>query len=233
MDNSNEIKGKGTLYIISTPIGNIRDITLRALDILGEVALIAAEDTRVSRKLLSHYGISARMESFHKFNEESKKSKLLKVLLDGKSVALISDSGTPGISDPAFSIVREVIKHNIPITSVPGANSIIPALVLSGLPTDKFYFGGFPPVKSGPKRRFFEELKDREETLIFFESPHRLLKTINTISEALGDRECSICRELTKKYEEIFRGRISHIIENADEMTIRGEFVLVVSGNRK
>ena len=223
----------GKLYLVATPIGNLKDITLRALDILKEVDVIAAEDTRKTGILLKRYDISVRIESFHKFNELKKKQKFIKYLQSGLSVSIVSDAGTPGISDPAYSLVRDAIESRIEIIPVPGANSAISALVVSGLPADSFYFGGFPPRKKSKRVKYFEQLKDRPETLIFFESPHRLLKTLDDIYAVYGSRRCAICRELTKKFESIIRGKLSSILADRDNLVIKGEFVLVIEGNRE
>ena len=223
---------KGKLYLVATPIGNLGDITLRAIEILKSVDMIAAEDTRVTGKLLKYYVIPAKMESFHNYNEARKKDKIISYLLSGQSVAVVSDAGTPGISDPAFSLVRDAVNAGIETIAIPGATSVITALVVSGLPMDKFYFGGFPPVKPGPKRKFFENLINRPETLIIFESTHRLWKTLEAIQEVFGDRQCALCRDLTKKFEQVIRDSLSSILANRNDIIMKGEFVLVISGNR-
>ncbi|MBD3170417.1 MAG: 16S rRNA (cytidine(1402)-2'-O)-methyltransferase [candidate division Zixibacteria bacterium] len=224
---------KGILYLVATPIGNMGDITFRALEILADVDVIAAEDTRKTGVLLKHHGITARMESYHLANEFRKKDKLISMLIEGKSVAVVSDAGTPGISDPAYSLVSSAVNSEIKIVPVPGANSAIAALISSGLPTDKFYFGGFPPRKSGQRKRFFEEIADRTETSIFFESPYRLMKTISAMREVFGDtRRAAVCRELTKKFEEIIRGTLAEFDNGDKELKIKGEFVIVVEGNQ-
>ncbi len=223
---------KGILYLVATPIGNMGDITLRAIDILKAVDFIAAEDTRVTGKLLKQHGIDSSMRSFHKYNESAQKKKLIKELLCGKHAALVSDAGSPGISDPAYSIVHDAIESGIEVQSIPGASSVISALTVSGLPMDKFFFVGFPPYKKGAKKRFIESISERTETVVLFESPHRLINTLEMMKEILGDRRCVICRELTKKFEEKIRGRLSEIVAGKDDLTVKGEFVLVIEGKR-
>lgn len=226
-----EKNNKGILYLVATPIGNMGDITARALEILADVDVIAAEDTRKTGLLLKHHGIATRMESYHLANESRKKDKLLEMLNDGKSIAVVSDAGTPGISDPAYSLVSSAVNSEIKIVPVPGANSAIAALISSGLPTDKFFFGGFPPRKSGQRNRFFKELAQRSETLVFFESPYRLMKTISSMREVFGnERRIAVCRELTKKFEEIVRGTLVEFDGGHKELKIKGEFVVVVEG---
>ncbi|MBD3232497.1 MAG: 16S rRNA (cytidine(1402)-2'-O)-methyltransferase [candidate division Zixibacteria bacterium] len=223
---------KGILFLVATPIGNMGDITLRAIDILKTVNIIAAEDTRVTGKLLKLYGIDSNMRSFHKYNENTQKKRLIQELLDGKHVALVSDAGSPGISDPAYSIVHDAIDSGIEVQSIPGASSVISALTVSGLPMDKFFFAGFPPYKKGAKKRFIEAMSGRSETIVLFESPHRLINTLEMLKEVLGDRRCVICRELTKRFEEKIRGSLSEIVLNKDDLTVKGEFVLVIEGKR-
>jgi 16S rRNA (cytidine1402-2'-O)-methyltransferase len=230
--NSGPDRQAGILYLVATPIGNMLDITLRAMDILKTVDIVAAEDTRTTGLLLKNYGIRVKLESFHIHNEAKKKDKLINNMLNGDSVAVVSDAGTPGISDPAFSLVRDAIEAGIEVRPVPGANAAVSALIVSGLPTDRFYFGGFPPRKSGKRKRFFEELSGRPETLIFFESPHRLLKTLGDLYESLGDRRAAICRELTKKFEQTIRDTLSKIIGNKENLKLKGEFVIIIEGHR-
>lgn len=219
----------GTLYLVSTPIGNLRDITLRALDVLAGVDLIAAEDTRTSKVLLQHFNIQTPLTSHHEFNEEKTTPVLVAKLLAGQSIALISDAGTPGISDPAFFLVREAIQHNIPIEAIPGATALAPAIILSGLQTDRFVFEGFLPPKKGRQTRL-DQLRDEPRTIILYEAPHRLLKTLADLYESLGDRRIVIARELTKKFEQITRNNLSEILAHADNLVLKGEFVLVVEG---
>ena len=223
---------RATLYVVSTPIGNLRDITLRAIDVLSAVDLVAAEDTRHSRKLFEEYGVRTPMISFHDFNKERQAPKIKKELLSGKAVALISDAGTPGISDPGFYLIREAIRAGIRVQAIPGPTALIPALILSGLPVHRFVFEGFPPPKKG-RRRFFEALADEERTIILYESPHRLQRTLTDLLNYCGDRNVAIARELTKKFEEILRGRLSELIKTVESRPIKGEIVLVVEGKKK
>ncbi len=216
------------LYIVATPIGNLKDVTLRALEILKSVDLIACEDTRHTRILTRHYAIDKPLLSYYEYNKISRGEQLIKLLKEGKSIALVSDAGTPGISDPGSHIIRLAIEHNIPLTFIPGPAAFIGALVLSGLSTHKFIFEGFLPAKSGARKRRLRELKNEKRTLIFYESPHRLLKTLEDILEILGEREIAIVRELTKKFEEIIRGKVSEAIKHFRNSPARGEFILVL-----
>ncbi len=221
---------KGALYIVSTPIGNLEDITLRALRILKEVDLIAAEDTRHTGLLLKHFGIQTPLTSYFQGNELKKKEFILSKLRQGGRVALVSDAGTPGISDPGFRLIQTAIGNQIPIVPVPGPSAAIAALSVSGLPTDAFLFKGFLPHKSKRKRDLLNELKEIRETLIFYESPHRILDTLKDIFEILGDREMVLTRELTKVYEEILRGTVSEIQRQVGDRQLKGEITLVISG---
>ena len=221
---------KGTLYIVSTPIGNLEDITLRALRILKEVDLIAAEDTRHTGLLLKHFGIQTPLTSYFQGNEFKKKEFILSKLRQGDRVALVSDAGTPGISDPGFRLVQTAAGNQIPIVPIPGASAVIAALSVSGLPTDAFLFKGFLPHKSKKKRDLLNGLKEVRETLIFYESPHRIRETLKDILEILGDREMVLTRELTKIYEEILRGKASEIQTQIGERQMKGEITLVLSG---
>jgi 16S rRNA (cytidine1402-2'-O)-methyltransferase len=220
----------GTLYIVSTPIGNLEDITLRALRILKEVDLIAAEDTRHTGLLLKHFGIQTPLTSYFQGNELKKKEFILFQLRQGHRVALVSDAGTPGISDPGFRLIQTAIANQIPIVPIPGPSAVITALSVSGLPTDAFLFRGFLPHKSKKKRDLLNELKEVRETLVFYESPHRILETLEDILEILGDREMVLTRELTKIYEEILRGKVSEIQTQIRERQLKGEITLVISG---
>jgi 16S rRNA (cytidine1402-2'-O)-methyltransferase len=222
----------GVLYVVATPIGNMQDISFRAVETLGKVDLIAAEDTRHTQKLLMRYGIAKRTTSYHDFNKEGKSTKLVAELRGGMDVALVSDAGTPGISDPAYRLVCQCIENNIGVESIPGATAFVPALVLSGLPTDRFVFEGFLPPKKGRKTRLLD-LVDERRTIILYESPHRLLKTLNQLREYLGERRVSVSRELTKKFEETIRGRFSETISFFSDRTPKGEFVIVVEGSGK
>jgi 16S rRNA (cytidine1402-2'-O)-methyltransferase len=224
---------KGSLYIVSTPIGNREDITLRALRILKEVDLIAAEDTRHTILLLRHFGIQTPLTSYFEGNELKKKEFILSKLKQGHRVALVSDAGTPGISDPGFRLIQTAIENQIPIVPIPGPSAVIAALSVSGLPTDAFLFKGFLPHKSKKKRDFLQQLEGIRETLIFYESPHRLSETLNNIFDILGDREMVLTRELTKVYEEVIRGKVSEIQTQIGERKLKGEITLVISGKTR
>jgi 16S rRNA (cytidine1402-2'-O)-methyltransferase len=222
----------GTLYIVSTPIGNLGDLSPRAVDILKSVDLIALEDTRTCGRLLSHFDIKTPRTSFHDHNERSKTPKLIEALFEGKSVALISEAGTPLISDPGFSLVRSAVDRGIDVIPVPGPSSLLAALVASGFPTDRFCFEGYPPRTESKLRRFFEGLALEPRTLIFFESPHRIKKCLKAMMAEMGDRDLLLARELTKKFEEKIRGRTSEVAELIEDRTLKGEIVLVVRGYR-
>jgi 16S rRNA (cytidine1402-2'-O)-methyltransferase len=224
---------KGSLYIVSTPIGNREDITLRALHILKEVDLIAAEDTRHTILLLRHFGIQTPLTSYFEGNELKKKEFILSKLKQGHRVALVSDAGTPGISDPGFRLIQTAIENQIPIIPIPGPSAVIAALSVSGLPTDAFLFKGFLPHKSKKKKDFLQQLEGIRETLIFYESPHRLSETLNNIFDILGDREMVLTRELTKVYEEVIRGKVSEIQTQIGERKLKGEITLVISGKTR
>mgnify|MGYP005704256243 CR=1 FL=1 len=218
------------LYIVPTPIGNLEDITFRAINILKDVNLILCEDTRRSKKLLIHYNIETPLRSHHKFNEHKEIGKVVEKILSGEKIALISDAGTPGISDPGFLAVRTCLENNIEVECLPGATALIPALVNSGIPFDKFVFEGFLPVKKGRKTRL-EKLTEEERTMIFYESPHKLLKTLKDFSNNFGSqRKVSISRELTKIYEETIRLSLEDSIKLFTEKLPKGEFVIIVEG---
>ncbi len=219
----------GTLYIVPTPIGNLEDITLRALRVLREVALIAAEDTRTSRVLLQHYQITTPLTSYHEHNKLAKLDSIFETLANS-DVALISDAGTPGISDPGYELVREAIARGFRVEPLPGASALITALVASGLPTDEFIYLGFLPKKSKARADFLAKLAQETRTLIVYESPNRLLDTLQTIRDVLGDRAVCVARELTKFYEEFFRGLASAAMTHYEANPPRGEIVLVISG---
>jgi len=219
----------GTLYIVATPIGNLEDITLRALRILKEVGLIAAEDTRHSRKLLSHYGISRPLTSYFDHNKEFKGNYLLEKLTEGVSVALISDAGTPCISDPGYQLVRDAVAAGITVVPIPGPSAAITAIAASGLPTDRFAFEGFLPNRQGKRRERLASLRDERSVLIFYESPNRLVATLEDMAEILGDREAVVARELTKLYEEFVRGSLTFLAERFRERKVRGEVVVIVA----
>ena len=218
---------KGTLYLVGTPLGNLEDITLRALRILKEADLIAAEDTRRTRKLLSHYQLHTSLTSYHEYNKKQKGPLLIKSLLKGKDVALVSNSGMPGISDPGYHLIQLVLANNIKIVPIPGPTALITGLAASGLPTDSFLFLGFLSSKEGRRKRELQELKEEKRTILIYESPHRILKTLENIREVLGDRPAVIARELTKKFEEITRGRISELLK---EVKPKGEITLLIKG---
>ncbi len=220
----------GTLYIVSTPIGNLDDITYRAVKILSTVDLIAAEDTRTTKVLLDRYQISKPMLSYFSHNQKFRTPQLIEHLKSGQSIALVSDAGTPGISDPAYQIVKEAIVNGVPIVPIPGASALLAALVVSGLPTHDFVFEGFLPLKKGRKTKF-EVLKHEPRTLVFYESPHRILKTLNELLVYFGDRQIVVARELTKKFEEITRGLLSEVIEKLTSVSPRGEYVIVIAGS--
>ena len=222
--------GKGKLYLVPTPIWNLKDITLRALEVLQTVDEIAAEDTRTSLKLLNHFNIKKSLFSYHKHNEQGKSLDIITKLNNGVNIALITDAGTPGISDPGSVIVGKCIEENIDFEVLPGATAITTALVYSGLDTTKFIFRGFLPRENKERNPVIEEVKNVRDTLIFYEAPHRLLNTLEYLKANLGDRKIAVCRELTKLHEEIYRGRISDSIEFFVENRPRGEFVLVIEG---
>jgi len=220
----------GILYLVPTPIGNMADLSRRAIEILEEVDIIACEDTRHSGRLLKALGINKRLISYHELNERSRAQQLVDMIRQGQSVAVISDAGSPGISDPAYRVVRTAIDNDILIVPIPGATSVIPALTASGLPTDRFFFEGFLPNKSGARRTRLEKLREYEHTLVFFESPHRVVKSLQDIKIVLGDRPACLARELTKLHEEFIRGSVSEILARLGDKTIRGEIVLVIEG---
>lgn len=216
------------LYIVSTPIGNLEDVTLRALRILKEVDLIIAEDTRRTSKLLNHYKISNKMTSYNDFNKRNKTKHIIKLLKQGKELALVSDSGTPGISDPGFHLIRECIKENIKVIPVPGPTAFVSALVCSGLPTDRFLFIGFLDKKESRKKKLFNHIKERDETFVIYESPHRIQKTLKLMAEIIPEKKLVLARELTKKFEEFVRGSVKEVYDKLKEKTIKGELVLVL-----
>lgn len=221
----------GTLYVVATPIGNLSDITLRALETLRRADLIAAEDTRVTRNLLAHYDIHTPTTAYHQHSLERKAEMLLSMLKAGKNIALVSDAGTPGISDPGHEIIALAIAEGIPVIAIPGPNAIITALVVSGLPTKRFAFDGFPPRRSGERKAYFTSLAHEQRTMVFYESPHRLLSTLKDMQAVWDNRQIAVIREATKIFEEVHRGTISSAIERFTEVTPRGEFTVVVSGS--
>jgi 16S rRNA (cytidine1402-2'-O)-methyltransferase len=221
---------KGTLYIVSTPIGNLEDITLRALKILKEVDIIAAEDTRHSIKLLTHYGISKPLISYWGEKEKVKSTEILERLHSGQSVALISDAGTPGISDPGAVLIRKALEEDIDVISVPGATALIAALSISGLSTDEFTFIGFLPGKKVQRKKVLKDLSYEPRTLVFYEAPHRILETLSDMEEIFGQRKAAVVKEISKIYEEVFKGSISEVFRTLEKTTIAGEYVIIIEG---
>src|SRR5882724_1321593 len=220
----------GKLYLVATPIGNLEDITLRALRILKEVDLIACEDTRHTRKLLTHFDIHKPLVSYHEHNEHTRSKELIQDLLGGKNIAIVSDAGTPGISDPGSSVISEAIDAGIEVIPIPGPSALITGLIASGLSTDAFQFAGFLPAKSSARRARLEELIDVRVTLIFYESPHRLRSMLDDLHQMFGDRKVVVARELTKLHEQFKRARLSDIASELNDEPVRGEYVIIVEG---
>lgn len=218
------------LYLVATPIGNLGDITLRAIETLRQVDVVASEDTRKTGRLLQHLGIRKPQISFHEHNEAAAGRRILGFLEAGQSVAVVTSAGTPGISDPGYSIVQLALEHGHEFTMVPGPSALVVAVVLSGLPTHSFTFRGFPPRRSGARRRFLELDAASPHTLIYYESPHRLLATLQDALDVLGDRRAAVCNELTKLYERTDRGRLSELIAELGATRLRGEYVVVIAG---
>lgn len=223
----------GKIYLVPTPIGNLKDMTLRGLEILQSVDIVAAEDTRQSLKLLNHFEIKKPLISYHQHNEQGKSEDILEMVREGKSIAIVTDAGTPGISDPGAIIVQKCIENNIEFEVLPGATAITTALVYSGLDTTKFLFRGFISRETKERKILFDEIRNSKESLIFYESPHRLLSTLNLLHTELGNRKIAVCRELTKLHEEIRRGSLEEVINYFSERSIKGEFVLVVEGKQQ
>jgi 16S rRNA (cytidine1402-2'-O)-methyltransferase len=222
----------GALYIVPTPIGNLDDITLRALKVLGGVDMIAAEDTRTTKFLLDHYNIQKPLLSFFSHNEKIRVPQIIDRLVNGMSIALVSDAGTPGISDPAYTIISEAIANNISVIPLPGATACIPALVASGFATHAFVFEGFLPHKKGRTSQI-EKLKGEGRSIILYESPHRIVRTLQELAQSFGDRRGAVSRELTKKFEEVRRGTLAELAEYFSRSTPKGEFVIVIEGSRE
>lgn len=227
-----EKRATGKLYLVATPIGNLEDITFRAINVLKEADIIAAEDTRHTLKLLNHYEISKPLISYHRHNEDVKKEVLINKLLEGQNIALVTDAGTPGISDPGEEIVREAIENNIEIIPIPGACALINALIPSGLNTKEFAFYGFLPLNKNNRKSVLERIKKEDKTVILYEAPHKLIKTLEDIQASLGDIDCVLARELTKIHEEFIRGSINSILEKMKEKeAIKGEYIVLLDLN--
>lgn len=228
--NQKSYDGSPTLYLVPTPIGNLGDFTFRAVEVLNQVEVIFSEDTRVTINLLNHYDIKKKLIAFHKFNEEQKVGVVLSYLEDGKSVAIVSDRGTPVLSDPGEICTKKVIEKGYNVVSLPGATAAIPAITASGLDSSKFIFYGFLNSKSSKRKKELEFLKNNKMTIIFYEAPHRIMEMLADLKEAFGDRKISISREISKKFEEIYRAKISEVMNMLTE--VKGEFVIVVEGNK-
>ena len=233
MSESRPSAGGGTLFLVATPIGNLEDITQRALRVLREAALVAAEDTRRTRRLLGHFGIPATVVSLFEHNERARVPALLRRLAAGESVAVVTDAGSPGIADPGFPVVRAALDAGFRVESVPGPSAVIAALQVSGLPTDAFTFVGFLPVKPGARRRRLEELSERRETVIAFESPHRVADALRDLEAIWGERPIALARELTKAFEQVLRGSAREVRAALESGTGRGEMVLVLGGRTR
>jgi len=221
------------LYIVSTPIGNLGDITLRALEVLKAVDYVASEDTRKTGMMLNHFGFKKPMLAFHEFNEEKALPRMLAILEDGKDIALVTDAGTPSVSDPGYILVRGVIDRGLKVTAIPGASAVVTAVVLSGLPVYSFTFRGFPPHKGGPRKRFIGADKESPYTLVYYESPYRLIAFLKDALEILGDRQVAVANDMTKLFETIYRGKISDVMVELEKEKIRGEYVVVFEGVKK
>jgi len=220
---------KGTLYLVSTPIGNLEDVTARALRVLAEADVVACEDTRRTRVLLDHFRITAKTVSYHEHNERERAAELGAMLDEGASVAVVTDAGTPGVSDPGYRLVREAVERGARVVPVPGPAAFVAALTASGLPTDEFYFGGFLPARPHARRTRFEQVRELQATLVFYETPHRIAHALTEAREVLGEREAAVARELTKLHEEVVRGRLSELAAHfSEEHAARGEMVLVI-----
>ncbi len=228
-NNEIENEAKGILYIVSTPIGHLGDMTSRSVEQLKQVHVIAAEDTRRTRILLNHYKIAAKLSSFHSFNQEKKGGKFIEVLNAGNDVALVSDAGTPGISDPLYHLVQLALDENIEVQALPGPSAVLAALAVSGLPMDRFIFEGFLPLKKKRKARI-KDMASEKRTIVLYESPHRIQKTLRELYEAMGNRKAAIARELTKMYEEVIRGNLKDLTEMAEKKKWKGEITLVIAG---
>ena len=222
----------GTLYIVSTPIGNLKDATYRSLELLSDVDLIAAEDTRRTGVLLKHYEIKTPLTSFNSYNQAKKSDLLIARLKEGHNLALVSDAGTPGVSDPLYHLVRAALAEYVSVVSLPGPSAVLAALTISGLPVNRFVFEGFLPRKKG-RKKLIEDLVQEKRTIVLFESPHRIAKTLNELYQAMGDRKAVLARELTKIHEEVIRGTLEDLAVVAEEQKLKGEITLVISGGPK
>jgi 16S rRNA (cytidine1402-2'-O)-methyltransferase len=224
-----DVSAKGTLYLVATPIGNLEDVTRRALRVLSEVSVVACEDTRHTRRLLERFQIGTKTVSYHEHNEQERAAELCSLLEAGESVALVSDAGTPAVSDPGYRVVRAAVERGLPVVPVPGPSALVSALIASGLPTDSFYFGGFLPARPHARRLRFEEVKNLQATLVFYETPHRIAQSLADAREVLGERAGAVARELTKVHEEFVRGTLGELVEHfSAEGAARGEMVLVI-----
>ena len=224
---------EGVLYVVATPIGNLGDITFRAIEVLKQADLIACEDTRHTKTLLSYYGIKKTLTSYFEHNEQKKGKYILGLLKEGKNIALVSDAGTPGISDPGYRVVRDAIDSGINVIPIPGANAAITALAVSGMPTDRFMFEGFLPSKTTARKKVLSELAGTKRTVIYYESPHRFLPSLEDIRDVLGGVELVIAREITKKFEEIKRGSAAELLSYFEQRKVRGEFVIIINPRKK
>ncbi len=226
---ANDAKNTGAIYLVATPIGNLEDITLRALRILKEADLIACEDTRQTQKLLNHFGITTPTISYHEHNEAARARELVEQAQQGRVIAIVSDAGMPGISDPGYRVVLQALEHGIPVIPVPGASALVASLAASGLPTDSFRFHGFLPAKQGQRRRALEEIRTSSETEVFYDAPHRLAETLQDVVEVLGaSRPVVIAREITKLHEEFLRGRADEVLQQLQKKEVRGEITLLI-----
>ena len=230
MERNKSFQNKPILYLVSTPIGNLGEVSKRTIEVLNSVDFVAAEDTRNSLNLLNNLGVKKKMISLHEHNEREASANVIKLILEGSSIAYMSDAGYPGISDPGALLVQEAIKNDVPVSVVNGSSAFLTALIPSGLPTDHFYFHGFLPSKDSDAKKELTELENKRETLIFYESPHRIIRTLEMLYEVLGDRKACLARELTKLNEEYIRGSLSEL-KDIDESTLKGEMVLIIEGN--
>lgn len=230
MERNKSYQNKPILYLVSTPIGNLGEVSKRTIEVLNSVDFVAAEDTRNSLNLLNNLGVKKKMVSLHEHNEREASANVIKLILEGSSIAYMSDAGYPGISDPGALLVQEAIKNNVPVSVINGSSAFLTALIPSGLPTDHFYFHGFLPSKDSDAKKELADLVNKKETLIFYESPHRIIRTLTMLFEILGDRKACVARELTKLNEEYIRGSLSEL-KDVEEATLKGEMVIIVEGN--